>query len=388
MSSIILNKNGSASPFLNPLELETPETNPGQNSGLIVRWKIPSSLSEKFFLTSTPENNESICPPLKRLKLEGIKNDPEQNSGLIAQWKIPSAPSVKFLSTPSPENSWDFSFDESSSSSCEEEEEQALIKIRTLENLEKLKIPQRPIDNSHFYYTASVRKINAGKKAATVLTGNFIRHLIPKDANHALRENLTVAKKIIQFVDKHVPFSENYLQRSAIFAKPGDDPEDLISDHSDIKKNLDILWEKIETTQKIFDLQSDSNDEDRFLKLRYAVKQILRYKTGNCFELSQVGYYFAQKCGILNQTSVEIAFIENGDHTILIIGRDQNSIISDFKNWGSAVICDLWSGSFYPASKLKKHLTDYVKAIEIKRFQYTQVQLFNPLKQAIRLWPM
>jgi len=354
-------------------------------------------------------NNESASQSLKKLsqclkKFSQCLQDswlemtsPEQDSRLIAGEKTlafldNTQSSSAFLS----ENSTNFFLDEASSS-CEDEafsscykkeERQALKKIRALKELEESKISQQPIDNNDFYFSAAIRKINVGKKTKSILTGKLVHHLIPKAASTTLRKNLIIAKKIIQLVDKHVPFSANYLQRSKIFADPCYDPENHLSFEATIRKNLEIVRDKTSSYQdNLFgDVLSNSTDKDYSEdELRHYVKQIIKHKTGNCDELNAVGFYLAKNCDILNQTSVEPAKIKHGRHVILVIGRDQNSKFSDFEKWrnGTAMCC-VWTRAFFPASELKELLMDYVDVIKINKFQYTQVKLFNPSKQVIK----
>lgn len=80
-------------------------------------------------------------------------------------------------------------------------------------------------------------------------------------------------------------------------------------------------------------------------------------RIGNCYELAILGLYYCQKL----KTSVNYeAFMSNGDHVFVVMGRDRNSHPNDYKTWGpNTIICDPWSALVCPASELENRLKDY-----------------------------
>jgi hypothetical protein len=246
------------------------------------------------------------------------------------------------------------------------ESQQILEQILVLEKLEKSKIFSHPDYYENFYSTVVIDE-RPLKTAYTigkveVLTGTLAYHLIPENASKKLRENLKTAKKIIHLVGNAVPFSENYLQRSKIFFHNHPNPNHVTV----VQKSLDILRKEIYYGNP----------------LESHVQKIMRYKTGNCGELAAVGFYYATK----EHVQAEVVKIQRGDHHFLVIGRNEKFPLFDFKNWGpNAVICDPWTRSYYPASKIEQYLMDCIgeAIIDDNGAQHTIVRHFDPSKQAL-----
>ncbi len=79
-------------------------------------------------------------------------------------------------------------------------------------------------------------------------------------------------------------------------------------------------------------------------------------KVGNCDEFCLlVMGYLVQEIG--NKQLIEKFTIENGNHAIIVIGRDPESKENDYNTWGnSAVVCDAFLGAIYPATQIGKLL--------------------------------
>ena len=117
--------------------------------------------------------------------------------------------------------------------------------------------------------------------------------------------------------------------------------------------------------------------ENRVLGIDSWVKLSEKYNVGNCEEMILVGHKYAQKK--TPTPSIEIFKIEGGDHGFLVFDRNPNSSPSDYKNWGpNAVICDPWSGAYYPASQLEKHLKDFITKFFVNGKIVPVIQPFNP----------
>lgn len=189
-------------------------------------------------------------------------------------------------------------------------------------------------------------KASFPKKQITILTGKLDPRLIPENASEGLRKNLRIAREINEHVNKLVPFSYNFLQRSPIFSKG----------HYD-DNHLDTLFKTMAVRQKA-----------SRASLMEEVEETIEHKTGNCEDLSDVGLVL----GLSQGKNVTKAAIENGDHVLLIVGSGRDS-----------VICDPWTKANYPITELKHYLFDYIGQVDINGIRYTQVKRFNPLKQKI-----
>ena len=105
------------------------------------------------------------------------------------------------------------------------------------------------------------------------------------------------------------------------------------------------------------------------------MKEILKYKIGNCEELSLVGLF--------QDKNILCVHILHGDHVFLIVGsKTQNP--SDYKNLGpDAVICDPWTGREYSASMLEEYLFSYAGGVKFNEVLYTKVKKFSPSTQCL-----
>jgi hypothetical protein len=176
---------------------------------------------------------------------------------------------------------------------------------------------------------SSFRELTGGVRAVKAL------NLTDKAKNH-----IAVAKKIIAYVQNAVPFCGNYLKRSRVYR--------LLSNGEPEVKHT--IFQAIHEVQKVT-LEEEAQIDQ--------IDQITReYKTGNCFELSVVGYKWGVQ--LPDAPLIEIFAIVDGNHTFLVIGRDPKTDPNNYKSWNKdAIICDSWIGSYYPASWLEKYLFSY-----------------------------
>ncbi len=224
-----------------------------------------------------------------------------------------------------------------------------------------------------------------------LLNGKLIHHPIPDDATEQLRENLKTAKKIIRFVQSTVPFSTNYLQRSKIFSSNLYDDSSCRSIARAVDRTLGVLREE--------------NKGSGLEPLEQTVGKIVSFKTGNCSEMSLTGLLLSyaknqqsQNCAemfdggfdeVQKGAPIEVVEIAKpqGDHVFLVIDRDQRFLPSCYYLWGpNAVVCDVWSGAHYPASKVDDYLLDYVTDGYIKRIPCPLVQNFDPSRQTVEVF--
>jgi hypothetical protein len=190
------------------------------------------------------------------------------------------------------------------------------------------------------------------------LTGKLTEHEIPNDASPELRENLKRAREIINYVHNKVPFSSNYFQRSKIFNPEYSDSNSFIEFGSIIDTSFKILKQKKEVLIKTSPVGA----------YKSYVEQIIELKTGNCEEMCLVGADYGKKLGI----QVESYEIVGGDHAFLAIGNSPHK-----------VICDVWTEAYYPESKAKQYLMDFVYTIKDANIQYTLVSNFDSGTQTI-----
>lgn len=183
-----------------------------------------------------------------------------------------------------------------------------------------------------------------------------------------LLQNLRTAKKVIEYAQKIVLFSSNYPQRSKIVR------EFINSTQADeVNCYLDSI-------------------EDAFteIKAKSGLDPELRahlFRMGNCSEMTSVGIIFAQEENLTD--SIEKFCIIGGDHVFSVIGRDPRSDPSNYKTWGkNAVVCDPWSGAYYPAFLLEDYLKDYKGLVHLPNGVWEcEVERFNPEIQELAIHP-
>ena len=97
------------------------------------------------------------------------------------------------------------------------------------------------------------------------------------------------------------------------------------------------------------------------------------YGVGNCGEQASMAFFYLCERHV---QSLELMFINNGDHAFVVLGRKSDSNISDYTTWGEhAVVCDPWANRYYPASDLQFQLNDLLTEAGCSGF--------NPISQTI-----
>jgi hypothetical protein len=72
-----------------------------------------------------------------------------------------------------------------------------------------------------------------------------------------------------------------------------------------------------------------------------------------------------------------------------VIGRDPTTDPKDYKRWNEdAMICDIWTGCYYPASWLKQYLCSFVQNDFEQNRQITYVGRFDPSYQGLEFDPI
>lgn len=111
-------------------------------------------------------------------------------------------------------------------------------------------------------------------------------------------------------------------------------------------------------TEKSSDTLLGNNRGNLFESLREEAKTIMKYSLGNCWEYTVLALYYIA-CHHPD-VMAESMSIRNGDHVLLVIGRQSGSDESDPLTWGQdAIIADPWANTVYPASEYKTNLGAY-----------------------------
>jgi hypothetical protein len=201
------------------------------------------------------------------------------------------------------------------------------------------------------------------------LTGG-VRMLEAHNLSEQAQKHIVVAQQIIGYVQEVVPFSGNYLLRSRIYR--------LLSAHN---QNREIEIRNI-IIQAIFRVQKVTQ------KWSITVDEIDRAttdnKTGNCFELSVVGYKWGIQLPFA--PTIELFWIEKGSHVFLVIGRNPATDPALYKSWNAdAMICDIWLAVYYPVSWIEQYLCSFEQNGFDKNRQTTYVSHFDPKYQNLDL---
>ncbi len=187
-----------------------------------------------------------------------------------------------------------------------------------------------------------------------------------KKSSSTLRKNLLQAKEIIQHVKKAIPYCNNFPLRSK--AIQNIDPRSFEELHNHNKEVFDSMQR-----------MDISNNGQKYYESVANLAET--FGVGTCPHMAAVGCKYGKKRGY----NVEIFSIEKGDHVFLVIGWDPKTDSDDYRFWGSdIVICDPWSGDFYPASELTKHLRDWVGTYYKDGKLHTLVRPFKPDVQKLQ----
>ncbi|MEI8301614.1 MAG: hypothetical protein WCG10_08425 [Chlamydiota bacterium] len=221
--------------------------------------------------------------------------------------------------------------------------------------------------------------------------------------NSALKENLFIGVEAINHTQQIIPYSGNHMQRaitlkeleevtkrrkssrrSVVEKRRCEDEDDFNSKRSRAaEQQLEDVISKI-----CLDFRKNRFESMDQTTLRMNPHSLITLAKasgiGNCFEMACVGYEYVR--GAFPDKKVELVQIVNGDHLFLVIGSEDfktsdrgsgavdavvtfinrwvfkkdQTVELDYTSWKSdVVVCDPWSGSCYPASKIKQYLMDY-----------------------------
>jgi hypothetical protein len=110
----------------------------------------------------------------------------------------------------------------------------------------------------------------------------------------------------------------------------------------------------------------------------------VKFSIGNCYEYALIAlYYVLRKKSKIN---AEIFYLSGGDHVVLVIGRNPNSVPSKPETWGSdACMCDPWSNEVYPAVDYLKRTKNFYQVTTADGAYTNHIEDFNPTKHKFSL---
>ncbi len=219
-----------------------------------------------------------------------------------------------------------------------------------------------------------IKKLSSllGKEKPLYLSGQLIASKYKPSFSKALIQNLDKARRICNYIETEFFEIPNHFQRFESTSTMREEKR------AEKKLALISLRNRIDATRK-----TQECDRITAINLEYKKNRETGTRIGNCAEICGITMKYAKDQEIAD---VEAFHILGGDHVFLVIGRAQNSFVNDYESWGiAAVICDPWSGSFYPASKLKTHLYSYISVETNGSICYARVSKFDPKKHSIEL---
>lgn len=205
--------------------------------------------------------------------------------------------------------------------------------------------------------------------------------------NEQLQQNLVSAYKAIKFARSRIKFCSTHVIG-------------LISPKyktikSECEKNRANYW--IENEKLV---QQDFLHPYLFKlqKLRNIVHCTESSSYGRCYEYASLVLFslLQLKAGL----SIELIYIENGDHVFVVLDRDPLSDLQNAQSWGkNAVVIDAWFGNVFPAADLENQLhtspysdADFIAFIpydkQYHKFKVDHSFLFQDLELAKSLFHM
>jgi len=181
-----------------------------------------------------------------------------------------------------------------------------------------------------------------------------------------------LAQKIIQHVQGIVLFSSNYPDRSPVLQQKS---------FEDLKCSLKAIDN---VSRKIWNEYCHIKKPRAWLSSLVAL--VTKYNVGNCREMAAIGLQYA--IDHLACQRVEMFRILGGEHTFLVIGRDEGTDPADYLHWGpNAVVCDPWASRSYPAVQIERMLQNFRGTEDYPgEGRVTLLEMFDPARH--RLSPL
>jgi hypothetical protein len=201
----------------------------------------------------------------------------------------------------------------------------------------------------------------------SILTGD-LKKVAATELTEEAKANIIVAKKIQAFVREAVPFSGNYPRKSEIYQ--------YVQSNDEAEAIADTISQCTVAVQSL-----------KTLGLKHYIDAIMFFQAGNCQEKTLIG--FQEGATLPSAPRIEMFHIVNGHHVFLIIGRKEGSLPHDFENFGeSCMVCDTWSGAYFPASLIKTYLFDWKETQCWDQRVLTQVAPFDPSYQQLEVYTL
>lgn len=172
---------------------------------------------------------------------------------------------------------------------------------------------------------------------------------LPKQGD--LESNLDLANELLLYTRNVVVFSANNLDRSRAaieeqIGKPIDNFTEITSK----------AWKCLASAQA---LALANELHSNFMKAKLLALSAKTTSIGNCRDMSSVALFKAMEMGIWN-THVDLAYINPGNHMVVVIGREAESNPHNHSTWGeNAVILDAWAGKYFKLGDVNTKLLDW-----------------------------
>jgi hypothetical protein len=199
---------------------------------------------------------------------------------------------------------------------------------------------------------------------------------LPK--GNSVEANLQLGKEILSDTLNTMLFSSNNLARSRIiFEDQARNQHVALQDLTDVSQDVAHCL-KVVRAAVMFNMEGGL-----FERTETAVKIAENVHFGNCWEMALVGLFKGMERGIWD-TRLEVAKIENGDHAIIILGRQPGSDPNDYKTWGSStVVIDSWAGKIFKLSEVETKLNDYISVDDVTGVPV--LRPFDPQTQQLQI---
>ncbi len=171
---------------------------------------------------------------------------------------------------------------------------------------------------------------------------------------------LRIAQQAIIWVQNFIKEGDNFLSNNG---KSAEDFSALVMRVDKARREMSQFDSAL--TASLYTLIEDTLKRSLEMPEKYAVATLIytgaaiaaKKGLGNCSEMAHLVLdYIAQHYPSLR---AEYACIEPGDHGFVIMGRPLKSDPNDISTWGSAIVCDAWSGRAYPISEVSNFLCDF-----------------------------
>lgn len=217
-----------------------------------------------------------------------------------------------------------------------------------------------PILRKRTYGEAFLQTTNKIDALATPMAGQTLPSKQPltfKKSKHnetigrgSAERNLSIAHKAIAKTRAINFLSPNYLNRSGIFLGQTKDSWERYVQFA-IAANTFLIHQRSQFNLdfSILPIQDDFQEH-----LMVGLASIIS-RIGQCGEMcAAVFCYLLDKVGI--ETKIDIVKFKDGNHCFIVLGRSMDSILSNYRTWGNAIVIDPWAMDYFPAAEMETRL--------------------------------